>query len=325
MKTGIRSIGLLCGVLAAAGAGVANAQRYPQKAIRFVVAFPAGGGVDVLARTVGNKLSEAWGVPIVVENRPGASGNIGTQLAARAVPDGYTILLGTAGNIAVSPSLYRKLPYDPVKDFAPVILLSAAPNLLAVHPSLTVKSVAELIKLAKARPGEINYASSGNGGPPHLAAELFKSMAKVDMLHVPYNGGPPSITAVVAGEASLTFGVMLNTIGPVKSGRLRPLAVTSQKRSPLLPDVPTIAEAGLKGYEAIAWYGFLAPSGTPASVLASLNAEISRILNDSDVKRRLSEEGAEILGGSPEQFAQYIQAELIKWRKVIQNAGISID
>jgi tripartite-type tricarboxylate transporter receptor subunit TctC len=301
------------------------AQRYPEKPIHIMVAFPAGGGVDILARAIGQKLSEAWSVPVVVENRPGAGGSIGTQLIAKASPDGYSITLGTLATHAVNVSLYKRLPYHPIRDFSPVILLSTAPNLLAVHPSLPVTSVKDLIKLAKDKPGEINYASSGNGGPPHLAAELFKSMANVDIVHVPYKGGPPAITAVLAGETSLTFGTMLTTLPSVKSGRLRPLAATGSKRASILPNVPTVAEAGVAGYEAVAWYGVLAPAGTPRQIIERLNMEISRILKTSEIHSRLSAEGAELIGGSPEQFASHIQREIEKWAKVVEKAGVTID
>lgn len=301
------------------------AQRYPAKPIHLMVAFPAGGGVDILARAIGQKLSEAWNVPVVVENRAGAGGSIGTQLVATAPPDGYTITLGTLGTHAVNVSLYKRLPYHPIRDFSPVIFVSTSPNLLAVHPSLPVRSVKELLKLAKTKPGEINYASSGNGGPPHLAAELFKSMANIDMVHVPYKGGPPAVTAVVAGETSLTFGTMLTTLPAAKSGKLRPLAVTAGKRSPVLPELPTVAEAGVAGYEAVAWYGVLAPAGTPSQVVSRLNVEISRILKEPEINRRLSAEGAELKGGSPEQFAAHIRTEIDKWARVIERAGISID
>lgn len=303
----------------------AAAQSYPKKPIHFMVAFPAGGGVDILARAIGQKLSETWSVPVVVENRPGAGGSIGTQLVAKAPPDGYTITLGTLGTHAVNVSLYKHLPYHPIRDFSPVIFVSAAPNLLAVHPSLPVASVKDLIKLARSKPGEINYASSGNGGPPHLAAELFKSMVDVDIVHVPYKGGPPAVAAVVAGEASLAFGTMLTTLPSVKGGKLRPLGVTGSKRSPVLPRLPTIAEAGVPGYEAVAWYGVLVPAGTPGEIISRLNEEISRILKDPEITRRLSAEGAEFKGGSPQRFAAHIRTEIDKWAKVIERAGISID
>jgi tripartite-type tricarboxylate transporter receptor subunit TctC len=316
-------------ILSLAVAGLATeesiAQRYPEKPIHLMVAFPAGGGVDILARAIGQKLSETWNVPVVVENRAGAGGSIGTQLVATAPPDGYTITLGTLGTHAVNVSLYKRLPYHPIRDFSPVIFVSTSPNLLAVHPSLPVRSVKELIKLAKTKPGEINYASSGNGGPPHLAAELFKSMANVDMVHVPYKGGPPAVTAVVAGETSLTFGTMLTTLPAVKSGRLRPLAVTAGKRSPVLPELPTVAEAGVAGYEAVAWYGVLAPAGTPSQVISRLNVEISRILKDPEINSRLAAEGAELKGGSPEKLAAHIRTEIDKWAKVIERAGVRID
>lgn len=312
-------------VLTALWMGDGLCQSYPTKAIQFVVAFPAGGGVDILARTIGQKLSEAWGIPVIVDNRPGAGGNIGTQMAAKATPDGYTITLGTLGTHAVNVSLYKNLPYHPVRDFAPVILVSAQPNLLAVHPSLPARSVAELVRLAREKRGQINYASSGNGGPPHLAAELFKAMTKVDMVHVPYKGGPPATTAVVSGETSLTFGTMLNTLPPVRSGKLRGLAVTGGKRSPSVPQLPTVAEAGVAGYEATAWYGVFAPAGTTSEIVARLNGEIARILTDAEVRRRLADEGAELVGGSPERLRDHVRSEIDKWARVVKEAGVKVD
>jgi tripartite-type tricarboxylate transporter receptor subunit TctC len=300
-------------------------QDYPAKPIQFIVAFPAGGGVDILARAIGQKLSEAWSVPVIIDNRPGAGGNIGTQIAAKAAADGYTITLGSLGTHAVNVSLFKNLPYHPINDFAPVILVSAQPNLLAVHPSLPVRTVGELIRLAKAEPGQLNYASSGNGGPPHLAAELFKAMVNVKLVHVPYKGGPAATTSVVSGETSLTFGTMLNTLPPIRSGRLRGIAVTAAKRSAAVPNLPTVAEAGLAGYEATAWYGVFAPAATPPDVIAKLNGAISLILSDAELKRRLTDEGAELIGGLPERLRDHVRREIDKWAKVVKEAGVKVD
>jgi tripartite-type tricarboxylate transporter receptor subunit TctC len=300
-------------------------QDYPAKPIQFIVAFPAGGGVDILARAIGQKLSEAWSVPVIIDNRPGAGGNIGTQIAAKAAADGYTITLGSLGTHAVNVSLFKNLPYHPINDFAPVILVSAQPNLLAVHPSLPVRTVGELIRLAKAEPGQLNYASSGNGGPPHLAAELFKAMVNVKLVHVPYKGGPAATTSVVSGETSLTFGTMLNTLPPIRSGRLRGIAVTAAKRSAAVPNLPTVAEAGFAGYEATAWYGVFAPAATPPDVIAKLNGAISLILSDAELKRRLTDEGAELIGGLPERLRDHVRREIDKWAKVVKEAGVKVD
>lgn len=312
-------------ILLVANAGDVFCQSFPAKAVHCIVAFPAGGGVDILARTLGQKLTEVWSVPVVVENRAGAGGNIGTQIAAQAAPDGYTITLGSMGTHAVNMLLYKDLPYDPVRGFAPVSLVAVQPNLLAVHPSVPARSVRDLVRLAKARPGQLNYSSSGNGGPPHLAAELFKSMARVDLVHVPYKGGPAATTSVIAGETSLTFGTMLNTLPAVRSNKLRGLAVTSAKRSEAAPELPTVAEAGVEGYEATAWYGIFAPAATPPEIIQRLNAAVSRVLADPEVKRRLAQEGAHVAGGSPEDLRRHVQNEIAKWAKVVKTAAIKVD
>lgn len=303
------------------------ANNYPERPVRLVVPFATGGGSDILARLIGQRLSQNWGQQVVVDNRVGAGGNIGMELAAKAAPDGYTLLLGYIGTIAFNPSLYATVPYDPVKDFAPVTQLVSQPALLLIHPSLPAKSVKELIALARAKPGELNYASAGTGTPPHLNAELFKSMARVSITHVPYKGGIGGqiLTDLLSGRVQVYFVNMLAGIPHVRSGKLRPLAVTALQRSPVLPDIPTLSEAGVPGYEAVAWYGIFVPAGTSKEVIGRLNSEIGKILAAPDIRDRLASEGAEPVGSTPEQFAAFIAGEISKWAKIIKEAGIRAD
>lgn len=309
---------------AASRAPASAATGYPEKPIRFVLGFPAGGGSDILARVIGQKLADAWGQQVVIDNRPGAGGNIVAEIAARSAPDGYTIYMGTSSSHAINVSLYKKLGYDPEKDFAPVSLISSAQNILVVHPSVPAKSVRELIAFAKQRPGELSYASTGIGTAAHLGAELFKTMAGVDIVHVPYKG-PAAVTDVISGQVHLTFGRIAVVLPHVKSGRLRALAVTGAKRSALLPDLPTVAEAGLPGFAVNPWFGVLAPAGTPAAIIDKLNAGITTILNDPAVRERLSSEDFEPITSTPDQFASHIRAETAKWAKIIRMAGIRAD
>ncbi|MBI3936885.1 MAG: tripartite tricarboxylate transporter substrate binding protein [Betaproteobacteria bacterium] len=274
---------------------------------------------------LGQKLSESLRQSVVIENRPGGGGIIGTEYAAKSAPDGYTILLGSTGPLTVNPSLHRKLPYDTLRDLAPITLVSIVPSILAVHPSLPVKSVKELIAYAKARPGQLSFSSSGNGGSGHLAGEMLNVMAGVKMVHVPYRGTGPATIAVVTGEVPLSFGNMLTMLPHVKSGRLRALAVSSVKRSPATPSLPTVAEAGVPGYEAGPWYGVLAPAGTPRDIIARLNSELVKILRQPDMREKLSSEGGEVVGSSPEQFAQHIKAELARWARIIKAANVRAD
>lgn len=306
-------------------ASQALAQQYPHKPIRLVVPNPAGGGVDILARAIGQPLSEKLGQSVVVENRPGAGGTIGLGLVAKSAPDGYTLGMGVDATLAIAPAVYRSLPYDPIKDFAPITLIATLPLVVVVHPSLPVKSVRDLIALAKAEPGQIDYSSGGNGTPPHLAAEVFKAMAKVQMNHVPYKGGPPAITAVVAGEVSLMFANMLPGLPHIRSGRLRALAVTSERRSSVLPGVPTIKESGLPSYHVTQWYGVVAPFGTPAAIITLLNREVRQILELADVRARLQAEGAELSGTTPEEFSDFIRQEIAKWAKAVKDSGTRLD
>lgn len=322
---------LLAALWAHAGVRYAAAQPtrgeggYPNKPIRLIVPNPAGGGVDILARAIGQPLSEKLGQSVVVENRPGAGGTIGLGLVAKSAPDGYTLGMGVDATLAIAPAVYRSLPYDPIKDFAPISLIATLPLILVVHPSLPVKSVKDLIALAKARPGQLDYSSGGNGTPPHLAAEVFKAMAKVRMNHVPYKGGPPAITAVVGGEVSVMFSNMLPGLPHIKSGRLRAVAVTSERHSPVLPDVPSIKESGLPNYHVVQWYGVVAPFGTPAGVVTRLNREIRQILELNDVRTRLQAEGAELSGTTPEEFSDFIRHEIAKWGKAVKDTGTRLD
>jgi tripartite-type tricarboxylate transporter receptor subunit TctC len=299
----------------------AAADVYPARPIRFVVAFPPGGGTDIIARSIAQKLAERLAQQVVVDNRPGAGGNIGTDIVAKSAPDGYTMLMGSAGPLAINASLFASMPFDPVRDLAPVTLAASTPNVLVVHPSLRAATVKELIALAKARPGEINFASSGHGTPAHLAGELFNSMAGVKLVHVPYKGAAPALADLLGGQVQLMFSTMPPALPHVKDGKLRALAVTSAKRSPAAPELPTVDEAALPGFEANTWHGVVVPAGTPAAIVARLNREIVAILHLPEVVERLSGQGAEALGSTPEEFAAYIRSESVKWAKVVRDSG----
>jgi tripartite-type tricarboxylate transporter receptor subunit TctC len=300
------------------------AQTYPTRAIRVIVPYVPGGGVDFVGRTVAQKLAEAWGNPVFVENRPGGGTNIGSEIVARAAPDGYTLLVGGVPNTA-NMALFQKLSYDFVKDFAPVILIDTAPNILAVHPSVPAKSVKELIALAKTRRGTLTYASAGIGSSNHLSGELFRIMAGIDIIHVPYKGGGAAVTDLLAGQVSMYFGTTPSTLPFVKSGKLRALGVTTAKRTVAAPELPTIAEAGLPGYEQSAWHGLLAPAGTPDAVVAKLYAEVGRLLRSPDVLERFAVQGIDVIGGSPAEFAAFIRQDVAKYAKLVKTAGIRID
>jgi tripartite-type tricarboxylate transporter receptor subunit TctC len=319
---GCASIFIAAVLLAAAGA---CAQNYPAKSIRFVVPFPPGGPADILARTIGQSLAEGWGQQVVIDNRAGAGGNIGSELVAKAPPDGYTLLMGFVGTHAINASLYRDMPFDPVRDFEPVALVAMVTIILVVHPSVPVKSVKELIALAKQRPGELTFGSPGNGTPQHLAGELFNTLTGVKMSHVPYKGAVPALTDLLGGRLSLIFSSMPPALPHVQSGKLRALGVTSGARSPAAPDVPTIAQSGLPAYEVINWYGVLVPAKTPREIVARLNAEIVRIMQLPAVKERLAAQGAETFTSTPEKFAGYIKAETEKWAKVVKFSGAKLD
>lgn len=307
------------------GGTSALAQAYPTKPVTIIVPFAAGGTTDILARIIGQALTAELGQSVVVDNRAGAGGNIGGQAAAKAAPDGHTLFMGTVGTHAINASLYKKMPFDPVKDFAPLTRVANVPNLLVANPAPPYKSVKDLIAYAKANPGKVNFGSSGNGSSIHLSGELFKSLAKVDMQHVPYKGSAPAVTDLLGNQIGIMFDNMPSAIQHVRSGKLVPLAVTTAKRSPELPNVPTIAEGGVPGYEATSWFGMFAPAGTPAPVLAKLNAAIVKVLGQPDVKKKINEQGAEVYSETPEQFAAFIQAESVKWGKVVKESGASLD
>ena len=299
----------------------AHADVYPSRPIRFVVAFPPGGGTDIIARSIAQKLSERVSQQVLVDNRPGAGGNIGTEIVAKSAPDGYTMLMGSAGPLAINASLFKTMPFDPQRDLAPVTLAASTPNVLVVHPSLNVATVGELVALAKKSPGKINFASSGFGTPAHLAGELFNSMAGVKLVHVPYKGASPALADLLGGQVQLMFSTMPPALPHVKDGKLRALAVTSAKRSPAAPDLLTLDEAGLPGFEANTWHGVVLPAGASAEVIAKLNREIVAILHLPDVVERLSAQGAEPVGSTPEEFAAYIRSETAKWAKVVRESG----
>jgi tripartite-type tricarboxylate transporter receptor subunit TctC len=294
---------------------------YPVRPIRMIVAYPPGGGTDRVGRAMSERLSEQLGQNVVVDNRGGATGNIGTELAARAAPDGYTLLMGNVAPNAVNVSLFRKLPFDPVRDFAPVSLVAVTPNILVVHPSLPVKTVKDLVALAKAKPGTLNFPSAGVGSSSHLAGEMLKSMTKIDMVHVPYKGGGPALIALISGQVQIMFATLPAAMPHVKSARVRPIAMTTAKRSAAMPDLPTIAESGVTGYEAATWYGLLAPARTPQQVIDRLHGEVVKILA-GPTRQRLESQGFEPDGGTPAAFAAYIKAEIAKWANVIKTAGI---
>ena len=298
----------------------AHGQDYPSKPIRVVVPFPAGGGTDIVTRMVAQKLGESLRASFVIDNRSGAGGTIGTEIAAKSPADGYT-LVAVSGSHAINPSLYKKLAYDSVRDFAPVTMLVSGPGLLVVHPSVPAKTVKELIALAKSKPGQLNYASAGSGTPPHLAAELFKTMAGVDIVHVPYKGNTPAFLDLVSGQVSLSFPTIPSAIPHVRAGKLRALAVTSRERSRVAPEIPTVAESGLPGYNTSSWFGMLAPAGTPASVILKLHQEIAKVLQLPDIREKLLNQGLEPVGSTPEEFAAAIRVEIDKWAKVVKASG----
>lgn len=301
-----------------------QAQAYPAKPIRFLVPFAPGGGNDVVARLIGGKLSEAWNQQVVVDNRGGAGGNIAAEIVARSAPDGYTIFLFNSAN-AIAPSLYKSVPFDPLKDFEPVILISTSPFALVVHPATPAHSLKDLIALAKAKPKGYVYASGGNGSSTHLAAEQFKQMAGIDMVHVPYKGAGPAFVDLLAGQVTLYFSSIPPALPHVQSGRVRALAISSERRSQLWPDLPTISEAGLPGYESGASYGLVTPARTPATVVRKLNADVARILSEPDVRSRLASQGMDIAAGTPQDFARFMKAEIAKWAQVIRASGARVD
>ena len=303
----------------------AFAQQYPARPIRFVLGFAPGGASDTMARVVATRLSENLGQPVVIDNRAGAGGNIAAEIVARSAPDGYTMLLGNNGILAVNVSLYPKLAFDPVKDFAPVVLVASQPNVLVVHPAVQANSVKELVALAKAKPGLLNYASPGTGTTGHLAGELFKRMAGVSYTIVPFKGGGPSALAMLSGETQFTFATAVSVQGHIKSGKLRALAVTTAKRSASFPDLPTVAEAGVPGFDAITWHGVVVPARTPQAVIARLNREFNKVLQTADMRKRLLTLGSEVIGGEPKQLTEYMRVEIPRWAKIIKESGARAD
>ena len=302
----------------------AAAPTYPERPIRFVVPVSPGGGSDLLARTIGAKLVEILGQSVIVDNRPGASGNIGAELVAKSSPDGYTIVIETIV-LVTAPLMYRGLSFDSGRDFAPITLVARVPHVLVVNPRLQSMSLAEFIALAKSRPGTLNYSSAGKGSPIHLAAELFKSQARLDIVHVPYGGGGPANTAVIGGQVDLSFANITAILPHVRAGRVKALGITSIKRSSAASDIPTIAEAGLAGYDFTSWFGVLAPAGTPRAIIGRLNVEIARILNLPEIKGRLATDGTELVTSTPGEYADYLKSESRKWAKVLNEAGIKPD
>lgn len=318
---------LCCGVTMLAAAicsGAAQAQPYPHKTVRMVVGYPPGGAVDAIARVIGQPLAQTFGQPFVVENRAGASGIIGADVVAKSPPDGHT-LIALAGTHAVNPSLYKKLPYDTERDFAPVSVVASSAYILVVHPSLPVKSVRELIALARKNRGQVNYASSGNAGLPHLSGELFKVRAGIEMTHIPYKGSAAVTTAVLTGEVPVTFSNLISTLPQVQAGRLRALGITGAARLPAAPHIPTIAESGLPGYEVTGWYGIMAPAHTPADIISRLGTAIARALQAPEVLRRFAGEGIDAVGSTPEAFSRLIQQDLVKWAEVVRISGARVD
>jgi tripartite-type tricarboxylate transporter receptor subunit TctC len=313
---------LLLALIVAGGAWAAD---YPVKGVRIVVPFAAGGSTDLLARNVAQRLNEAWKQPVIIDNRAGGGGITGSEQVMKSAPDGYTLLVGTVTTHAVSASLYRKLPFDPQRDFTPITEFASIPQLLSVHPSLPVRSVKELVALVKTRPNELNYGTAGAGSASHMAMELFQSMAKIKLVHVPYKGTGPALIELLGGHLGLMFDVIMTSLPHLQTGKLRSLGVSSLKRSSITPDVPTIAESGYPGYEAMVWFGLFAPAGTPPDVVRKVNEDVARALNTPKMREILASQGLEVVASSPADFANRVGSEISKWRKVIQEAGIKLD
>lgn len=312
--------GVCCG-----SAWAQSAAGYPSKPVRFIAPFPPGGSTDLLARLVALKLAEAWGQQVIVENRGGAGGTIGVELAARAAPDGYTIVMGHVGTFGFNPTLYPKLPYDAIRDFAPITVLATVPNGMAVHPSLPVKTARDFVALAKAKPGELLYASGGSGSASHLAGEYFKLLTKINMVHVPYKGTGPAMISMISGQTTMTITGMVALMPHVKSNRLKLLGVATMKRLSIMPDIPTINESGVPGYDANQWYGVLTQAAVPRDIVMKLHADIVKVLARTDVKDRLAADGAEPVANTPEQFAAHIKAEIARWAPVVKASGAKPD
>ena len=312
-------------VVCAALASAAQAQSYPNKTVRWVVPFPPGGGTDTISRVLAQKLTEAWGQQVIADNRPGSGGTIGLALAAKMPADGYTIVLGQLANVGIAPALYPKLPYDPVKDFQPVTLAVTSPLILVVHPSVPAKNTKELIALARAKPGSLTYGSSGNGTTGHLGMEIMNHMAKIKMVHIPYKGAQPAFTGLLGGETAVYLSSVPPAVPMINAGRVRAIGVTSAKRMSSLPNVPTIAETGLPGYEVTNWYGVMMPAGVPKDILAKVHGDLVRILKQPDTQQRLTGEGGDVAPNTPDQFATFIRNEIAKWGKAVKESGAKVD
>ena len=319
-----RSLCAVSGLLCAISTQAADAP-FPSKPIRFILGYPPGGASDAVARVLVGPLTQRLGQQIVIDNRPGAGGNIAGEISARSAPDGHTWFLGNNGILATNQALYQKMPFDALRDFATVVLLATQPSVLVTHPSLPVKNVKELVALALAQPGQLNYASSGTGTAGHLAGELFKGLAHVSFQHIPYKGGGPAVIDLVSGQVHFMFATAASVIPHARSGRLRALAVTSVQRSPSVPELPTVAEAGIAGFEALTWHGIVVPSATPAPIVARINTEINAALATAELKERLAAQGVEARGGKPEEFAAFLRAEIPKWSKVVRDSGAKVD
>jgi len=315
----------LAGLLATFACGLAFAQAYPAKPIRVLVPFPPGGGTDIVAREVTQRVATNTGWTFVIDNKPGAGGNLGVDQAAKSPADGYTIVLGQTSNLAINPTLYAKLPYDPVKDLAPIGLIASAPLVLVVPAQSPFKSLGDLVAAAKAKPGEVNFASPGNGTVAHLTGEKFQKAAGIRFQHVPYKGANQALTDVISGQVQLYVSSVPSVLQQIRTGKLRPLAVTSDKRVDDLPQTPTVGEAGYKGFDAVTWFGFLAPAGTPKDAIARLNAEFNKALQQPELRKRIGDEGADPLGGTPEQFAQLIREDIGRWGKIVKESGVRLD
>ena len=328
MKSVRTAAGALCGLSvcgALQAADLPTGPAYPTKPIRWISPWPPGGANDVFSRDIGRKLADAFGQPVIVDNRPGAAGTIGSDVAAKAPADGYTLVMGSSPTHAIAPSLYPQLPYDPLRDFVAITLVGTVPNVLVVHPALPVKNVKELIALAKAKPGQLNFASAGNGTSQHLSGELFKTLAGVDMVHVPYKGTAPAMVDLIAGQVQLAFDNVTTIVPSIQAGKLRALAVTPAKRTPILPEVPTVAEAGVPGYEASVWFGVFAPAGTPPPVVARLHEEIFKALNTADLRGRFTAMGTDVSGMGPVEFQAFVRKEVPKWAEVVKKANVKIN
>ena len=316
---------LVAAIAALPVAVVAQPGAYPTKPIRLIVPSPPGDGSDLMARAIGERLTQAWGQPVVVDNRQGAGGRVGTEAAAKAAPDGYTLIMGNAGSHGINAALYRDLSYDLERDFVPITQVMRAPNVLVVNPALPAQNVRELIALFKSSPGKYSYGSGGNGSSAHFSAELFKAMAGVDVVHVPYKGATPALTDVIGGQVAMFMGNLPPAMAHIKNGRVRALAVTTSQRSPLVPDIPTLAEAGLPGFETVAWFGLFAPAGTPRDIVERIQGEVAKIVQVPNIRERIVALGGEPVGNTPEAFAAIVRSDIAKWKQVAKTANISAD